>query len=93
MWLNVHDQVNNIHCTCSSTTTNTSRVACRVPGDITEQWSSIKHAVKLTDEISSSGSSSGRGESLLELRTQNNTFISVETPSAAELTVWISQYL
>ena len=66
MWLNVHDQVNNIHCTCSSTTTNTSRVACRVPGDITGQWSSLKHAIKST-EISSSGSSSGRGESLLEL--------------------------
>ena len=93
MWLNVHVQVNNIHCTCSSTTTNTSRVACRVPDDITEQWSSLKHAVKLTDEISSSGSSSGRGESLLELRTQNNTFISVETVSVAELTAWISQYL
>ena len=93
MWLNVHVQVNNIHCTCSSTTTTASRVACRVPGDITEQWSSLKHAVKLTDEISSSGSSSGRGESLLELRTLNNTFISVETVSAAELTAWISQYL
>ena len=33
-----------------------------MPGDITEQWSSLKHAIESTDEISSSGSSSGREE-------------------------------